>query len=82
MWRQRGRTGIAAAIYLIGFEKMMATNIQEYLAIGNMFDVTFPPEWVKAALVLAFFSTGVVVGVFVYLNRFAKKPYLRVTAQP
>jgi PAS domain S-box-containing protein len=38
----------------------------------------FPPEWVKAALVLAFFSTWVVIGLFAYLNRYTKKQYFRM----
>jgi hypothetical protein len=42
---------------------------------SSLFDFTFPAEWVKAALVLSFFSTAVVIGVFAYLNRFTKKPY-------
>src|SRR6266478_3814293 len=43
--------------------------------LANMFSLSFPPEWVKAALVLSFFSTGVVIGVFAYLNRYTKKSY-------
>src|SRR5437867_10052611 len=50
-------------------------NLQRYLPLPTILDFTFPPEWVKAALVLSFFSTGVVIGVFAYLNRFTKKPY-------
>ena len=42
---------------------------------ADVFDITFPAEWVKAALVLSFFSTAVVIGVFSYLNRFTKKQY-------
>ncbi len=36
------------------------------------------PEWVKAALVLALFSTFVVVGVFAYLNRYTKRAYFNL----
>ena len=43
--------------------------------LSHLFDDAFPPEWVKAALVLSFFSTCVVIGVFSYLNRFTKKSY-------
>ena len=39
---------------------------------------TFDPQWLNSALVLALFSTVVVVGVFAYLNRFAKKLYLNL----
>jgi PAS domain S-box-containing protein len=44
----------------------------------GLFDFAFPAEWVKAALVLSFFSTMVVIGVFWYLNRFTKKPYFSI----
>ena len=37
---------------------------------------TFNAEWLHSALLLALFSTVVVVGVFAYLNRFEKKLYL------
>src|SRR5436309_15555121 len=53
-------------------------NLQRYLPLPTILDFTFPPEWVKAALVLSFFSTGVVIGVFAYLNRFTQKSYLRL----
>src|SRR5437879_1269634 len=53
-------------------------SLPQLSEMANLFDFAFSVEWVKAALVLAFFSTGVVVGVFVYLNRFAKKPYLQL----
>src|SRR5258708_39540313 len=43
--------------------------------IPGVIDFSFPPEWVKAALVLSFFSTWVVIGVFWYLNRLTKKSY-------
>lgn len=43
--------------------------------LSSFFDFSFPPEWVKSALVLSFFSTCVVIGVFSYLNRFTKKSY-------
>jgi PAS domain S-box-containing protein len=39
------------------------------------FGVWFDPGWARSALVLALFSTGVVVGVFAYLNRYTKKSY-------
>lgn len=41
----------------------------------TLVDLAFPPEWVKAALVLALFATAVVIGLFIYLNRFTKKSY-------
>lgn len=51
-------------------------NFDDYrLMIIGLLDFTFPPEWVKAALVLSFFSTWVVIGVFWYLNRLTKKSY-------
>ncbi len=38
-------------------------------------DLFFPAEWVKAALVLALFTTWVVIGLFAYLNHYTKKSY-------
>ena len=35
----------------------------------------FPPEWVKAALVMALISVWVVIGLFTYLNRYTRKRY-------
>src|SRR5437870_4042930 len=43
--------------------------------VANVVDLLFPAEWVKAALVLALFSTCVVVGLFAYLNYHTKKAY-------
>jgi PAS domain S-box-containing protein len=37
----------------------------------------FPPEWVKAALVLAFLCTWVLVGFFWYLNYYTRKGYFQ-----
>ena len=39
---------------------------------------TLPAKWILSALVLALISTVVVVGVFYYLNRQAKRQYLRL----
>ncbi len=50
-------------------------NWDNYFWLRGLFDFAFPPEWVKAALVLSFCSTGVVIGVFGYLNRYTKKEY-------
>lgn len=44
----------------------------------NMVGLLFPAEWLKAALVVALFSTMVVIGVFAYLNRFTKKSYFNL----
>ena len=38
-------------------------------------DQVFPGEWLRAGLVLALFSTWVVIGVFAYLNRYTKRSY-------
>ncbi|MCG3149595.1 MAG: Adaptive-response sensory-kinase SasA [Verrucomicrobiae bacterium] len=46
--------------------------------MNHAFDISlleFPPEWVKAALVLALISVWVVIGLFTYLNRYTKKRY-------
>jgi PAS domain S-box-containing protein len=43
--------------------------------LSSVVDLMFPVEWLKAALVLAFFSTWVVIGVFAYLNSYTKKLY-------
>ncbi|MCG3150046.1 MAG: Sensor histidine kinase RcsC [Verrucomicrobiae bacterium] len=51
-------------------------NFDNYkVLVTAAMDFSFPPEWVKAALVLSFFSTWVVIGVFWYLNRLTKKTY-------
>lgn len=47
-------------------------------SLAQMLDqssLLFPPEWVKAALVLAFMSVWLVIALFAYLNRHTKKPY-------
>jgi len=38
-------------------------------------DLYFPPEWVKGSLVLSLFSTLVLIGLFVYLNRYTQRSY-------
>ena len=40
-----------------------------------LLDLYFPPEWLKAALVLALLSTWVLVGLYAYLNRYTRRPY-------
>jgi PAS domain S-box-containing protein len=44
---------------------------------AELLSLTFPVEWVKAALVLALFSTGVIIVLFSYLNRYTRKLYFR-----
>jgi len=44
----------------------------------NLLGLLFPAEWLKAALVVALFSTMVVIGVFAYLNRYTKKTYFNL----
>lgn len=43
--------------------------------IRYLLDLYFPPEWLKAALVLALLSTWVLVGLYAYLNRYTQRPY-------
>lgn len=38
-------------------------------------DFYFPPEWVKASLILSLFSTLVLIGLFAYLNRYTQRSY-------
>ena len=38
-------------------------------------DLYFPPEWVKGSLILALFSTLVLIGLFAYLNRYTQRNY-------
>jgi PAS domain S-box-containing protein len=38
-------------------------------------EIALPDGWTQAALIMSFFSTWVVIGVFGYLNRFTNKPY-------
>ncbi len=40
-----------------------------------LLDLYFPPEWLKAAMVLALLSTWVLVGLYAYLNRYTRRPY-------
>jgi hypothetical protein len=54
------------SIYLIGLSATVAGT-----------GLFFPPEWVKAALVLAFLCTWVLVGFFWYLNYYTKKGYFQ-----
>ncbi len=53
-------------------------NLLTYLHQAFEFDLTLPPGWMKGALVLSFFGTGVVIAVFGYLNRYTKKPYFHL----
>lgn len=46
--------------------------------ITESISLFFPPEWVKAALVLAFCSTWMVVGLFWYLNYYTRKPHFQL----
>jgi signal transduction histidine kinase/ActR/RegA family two-component response regulator len=39
------------------------------------FDLSFPRQYLKAALVASFFSVCVLVGIFFYLNRYTKRRY-------
>ncbi len=50
----------------------MSIELQDVISAVSSY---FTPEWVKPALVLALFSTFVVVGVFAYLNCYTKKDY-------
>ncbi len=43
--------------------------------LNYFLDLYFPPEWLKAALVLTLMSTWVLVGLFAYLNRYTQRPY-------
>ncbi len=49
---------------------MMAAMLTDWLP------ASFPPEWVKGALVLGLISSWVVIALFVYLNRRSPKPHL------
>ncbi|HUK82861.1 MAG TPA: ATP-binding protein, partial [Verrucomicrobiae bacterium] len=46
-----------------------------HAAIAELLDQIFPDQWLKASLVLALFSTWVVISVFAYLNHYTKKSY-------
>jgi hypothetical protein len=43
--------------------------------VNSLLDLYFPPEWLKAALVLALLSTWVVVGLYAYLDRYTRRQY-------
>jgi PAS domain S-box-containing protein len=51
---------------------MSESTLKEF---ATAIDLFFPAEWVKAALVLALFTTWVVIGLFAYLNHYTKKAY-------
>jgi signal transduction histidine kinase/ActR/RegA family two-component response regulator len=39
------------------------------------FNLDFPPQYLKAALIISFLSVLVLIGLFHYLNRYTKRPY-------
>jgi len=43
--------------------------------MSEILEFLFDPDWARSALLLALFSTAVVVGVFTYLNRYTQKSY-------
>ncbi len=42
------------------------------------FDIIFPREYLRAALVVSLLSVWVLVGLFYYLNRYTKRPYFTI----
>lgn len=48
------------------------------MPILSQIDVYFPPETLKAALVLSLLSVWVLVGLYAYLNRYTKRTYFSV----
>jgi len=43
--------------------------------VFDLLNLYFPPEWLKAALVLSIISTWVLVGLFAYLNQYTQRRY-------
>ncbi len=43
--------------------------------VNYFLDLYFPPEWLKAALILSLLSTWVLVGLYAYLNRYTRRQY-------
>lgn len=41
----------------------------------DLLNIYFPPEWLRAALVLSLISTWVLVGLFAYLNQYTQRRY-------
>jgi PAS domain S-box-containing protein len=50
-------------------------KLTDLILIANFVELNFPVNWVRPALVLAFLCAVVVVIVFVYVDRYWKKPY-------
>jgi hypothetical protein len=42
------------------------------------FDIIFPREYLRAALIVSLLSVWVLVGLFYYLNRFTKRHYFNI----
>ena len=42
------------------------------------FDIIFPREYIRAALIVSLLSVWVLVGLFYYLNRYTKRPYFTI----
>src|SRR5271165_4203556 len=42
------------------------------------FDIIFPREYLRAALMVSLLSVWVLVGLFYYLNRYTRRPYFTV----
>ncbi len=53
-------------------------NIDHLATVLDSLSLVFPPDWVRAALVLALLGTLVVVGLFSYLNHHTRKEYFRL----
>lgn len=51
---------------------MGASELDQFIDLLNIY---FPPEWLRAALVLSLISTWVLVGLFAYLNQYTQRRY-------
>ncbi len=53
-------------------------NLDRLTVVLDSLSLVFPPDWVRAALVLALLGTLVVIGLFNYLNHYTRKEYFRL----
>lgn len=57
--------------------RQSALALSEVSLLGQI-DLYFPPEYLKAALILALLSVWVLVGLYSYLNRYTRRKYFSV----
>lgn len=61
---------------------LLAGDATHFQHVNNLigFDLSFPPEYLRAALTISFLSVWVLVGLFYYLNRYTRRRYFSIWA--